>query len=144
MTTTAQLAVRKTVTVPLPPERAFELFTARMGEWWPFATHSVYGDAVETGVFEERVGGRVLERTADGREHEWARVRAYEPPSRFVLEWVVNPARPATELEVTFSAEGDATRVELEHRGWGDDDDGRRSYDEGWETVLARFAEAAA
>jgi hypothetical protein len=34
-------AVRKSVTVPATPGRAFELFTARFGEWWPLATHSV-------------------------------------------------------------------------------------------------------
>ena len=30
-----------TVTVPCEPARAFELFTERIGTWWPVAGHSV-------------------------------------------------------------------------------------------------------
>ena len=37
-------AVRKSVTVPATPDRAFALFTAGFGDWWPLATHSVGTD----------------------------------------------------------------------------------------------------
>ena len=142
MTTTAEeLTVRKTVTVPLQPDRAFELFTARIGEWWPLSTHSLNGEEVETAVLEPRPGGRLYERTRAGAEHEWARVVVFEPPSRFVLEWRVNPSRPATELDVRFTAEDGGTRVDLEHRGL--EEDRKRSYDTGWDDVLARYLEAA-
>ena len=40
-----------------------------------------------------------------------------------------------------FAADGDATRVELEHRGWEKPED-RTSYDEGWEVVLGKLVEA--
>jgi hypothetical protein len=33
--------VRKSVTVPAAPQRAFDLFTMHMHEWRPLATHSV-------------------------------------------------------------------------------------------------------
>jgi hypothetical protein len=29
-----------TVTVPVTPQRAFELFTADIGEWWPLTQNS--------------------------------------------------------------------------------------------------------
>ena len=142
MTTTAQdLTVRKEVTVPLDPARAFDLFTARIGEWWPLGTHSLHGGEAETAVFEPRAGGRLYERTRAGDECEWARVVAFEPPHRFVLEWRVNRAVPATELEVRFTAAAEGTRVELEHRGL--EGDRRRKYDTGWDEVLAQFVGAA-
>lgn len=40
---------------------------------------------------------------------DWASILVFEPPSRIVLEWKVNPARPPTELEVTFEPDRDGT-----------------------------------
>lgn len=52
---------------------------------------------------------------------------------------------PETELEVRFAADGEATRVELEHRGFETyGPDGRASYDEGWDAVLGELVEATA
>lgn len=45
------MPIRKTVTVPVTPQCAFELFTARIGEWWPLATHSVGEDQAMGVVF---------------------------------------------------------------------------------------------
>ena len=36
-------SIVKEVVVPCAPERAFDLFTARIHSWWPMATHSVGG-----------------------------------------------------------------------------------------------------
>lgn len=136
-------AIRKTVNVALPVEKAFRLFTDGIGTWWPFATHSIGGEAVEAAVFDVEAK-RLYERAADGTEHDWADILAWEPPNRFLLGWRVNPARPGTEVEVRFEPEGTGTRVELEHRGWEKCGPGERSsYDGGWEHVLGKFAEAA-
>ena len=148
MTTVEETAVRKSVTVAVPPELAFDLFTDGIGDWWPFGSHSINGEAVETAVFEPRAGGRVYERATDGREAHWATVLAFEPPHRFVLEWKVNPnAVAATEVEVRFRPEGGGTRVDLEHRGWerlgGTADASRASYDTGWEFVLGEYLAGA-
>ena len=142
----APLAVRKSIVVAAPLERAFELFTDGVATWWPQATHSIHEDEVETVVLEPREGGRMYERTRSGEEAHWAFVRAWEPPHRLVLEWAVNPKNPPTEVEVRFSAAEDGTRVELTHTGWeayGERAaDGRAGYDTGWDRVLGRFAEA--
>ena len=136
-------AIRKTVVVPLPVEKAFRLFTDGIGTWWPFASHSIGGDAVEEAVFDLE-SRRLYERAADGTEHDWGDIVAWEPPDRFLLNWRVNPARPGTEVEVRFAAEGEGTRVELEHRGWEKAGPAERpSYDGGWEYVLAEFVGAA-
>ena len=36
-------------------------------------------------MFDPRVGGRVYDRGIDGSECQWARVLAYEPPNRVVI-----------------------------------------------------------
>lgn len=140
MTTTEALAdITKSVTVDASIETAFETFTTRITSWWPTGSHRVFDES--TVVFEERAGGRVYERAADGEEADWADVLVWEPPHRFVLRWRVNPNRGPTELEVRFSPEGDRSRVDLEHRGW-DDAEGRANYHTGWDPVLDLFVEA--
>ena len=140
---TETVPIRKSVTVPLPVEKAFRLFTEGITGWWPFATHSIGGEGVEA-VWEEREGGRLYERHADGSEHDWGAIVAWQPPTRLALEWRVDPQSPGTEVEVRFRPEGDGTRVDLEHRGWEKCGPGERaSYDGGWDHVLGRYVAAA-
>lgn len=144
----ALAAVVKTRTVPLDPDAAFALFTDRMGDWWPTASHSVAGDGVTEIRFQGRLGGRVVEVTDDGDEHSWADVTAWDPPHRFVLSWHPSPAPvAASDLEVTFTAADDATVVRLVHTGWerfGDRaEDLRENYRDGWDHVLAPYVATA-
>jgi uncharacterized protein YndB with AHSA1/START domain len=144
---TALEPVRKQISVGCDVETAFKTFTEDIATWWPVESHSITGEGT-TAVFEPGVGGRMYERAPDGQEHDWGAILVYEPPHRVVFEWKVNPAAPPTEVEVRFSADGDGTRVELEHRGWeqypSGGGDERGSYDSGWDTVLGRFREATA
>jgi uncharacterized protein YndB with AHSA1/START domain len=149
MSTQATEVVRRSVTVSRTTEDAFRLFTEGIATWWPLESHSIGKDGVdpETVVLEGRTGGRMYERMADGDEAHWGTILAWEPPHRVVISWELRPERPATEVEVRFSPEGDGTRVELEHRGWerlGEQaDEARSSYVTGWEYVLGRYAERA-
>ena len=136
---TADAAVRKSVLVDATPEEAFRVFTEDAAGWWPIASHSLLDGQATSLVFEANAGGRVYERAPDGREADWGRMLVWEPPARFVMRWEIS--EPATEVEVRFLSEPPGTRVELEHRGWGDDDDRRGSYDGGWDFVLGRFVE---
>jgi len=138
MSVIAREAVRKTVLVDFAPAEAFELFTAGIASWWPVVTHSYGGEDVRDVVFEQRAGGRVYEVT-DAGEQDWARVLEWEPPSHFLLEWLIGDAS-GTEVQVRFSPEGPGARVELEHRGW-EAAAPRGNYDAGWDTVLAPFVE---
>jgi uncharacterized protein YndB with AHSA1/START domain len=141
----AGLAVRKSVVVGAPIERAWEVFTERIAAWWPLDTHSIGKERIETVVVEGRDGGRIYERRNGGDEESWATVLAWEPPRRLVFTWQIT--EPATEVEVRFTPEGDGTRVDLEHRGWerlGAGAERRRgSYNKGWEHVLGRYQQAA-
>jgi uncharacterized protein YndB with AHSA1/START domain len=148
-------AIRKTVTIECTVEHAFRTFTEGIGTWWPLHTHSISvmedgSEPSEIAVMEPRVGGRLYERTRDGRECDWGSVLAWEPPDRVVLEWRVNPDRPPTEVEVRFTPDGAATQVDLEHRGWEryPPDVGpqaRASYagPDGWEIVFGAYAAKA-
>lgn len=144
--TTSVAPITKSVVVPRPREEAFRLFTEGIASWWPLGgRHSIYGEHAKSVALEGRVGGRLYEVSTDGEEGLWGTVMAWEPPNRFVCTW--HPGRgeeTAQELEIRFLPDDDGTRVELEHRGWESSPEKRSSYDEGWDFVLGRFAEAAA
>ena len=154
-TQAADTAVRTSIVVEAPVERAFDIFTQQMPSWWHPDHHILEGELAEM-VFEARVGGHIYDRGVDGSECRWARVLAYEPPSRVVfswdidLEWKIETDPDKTsEVEVRFTPDGpDRTRVELEHRnldrhgdGWEHMRDAVGSPD-GWGAGLQRFAAA--
>lgn len=135
--------VRKSIFVACDIDRAFTVFTSELGSWWPLDTHARNPGAVREVVWEQREGGEVYEISTEGTRAHWATVLAWEPPRRTVIAWQIDPAAAATEIEVRFSAEGEGTRVDLEHRGWerlGEAGAARRTaYDGGWDSVLAGF-----
>ena len=141
--------VRKSVTVPAALQRAFELFTAHIQEWWPLRTHSVgIEDAVGI-AFGEGVGAAIVETLADGTTSVWGTITHWEPPHRVAFTW--HPGTPeaeATRVEVTFTQDGPtSTAVRLVHSGWELRPDGasaREGYNSGWEPVIGSFVDTAA
>jgi uncharacterized protein YndB with AHSA1/START domain len=146
-------AVRTSIVVEAAPERAFTVFTAEMGTWWPPEHHLLEAELSET-VFEPRVAGRIYDKGVDGSECTWARVLAYEPPDRVVfswdigLDWKIETEHARTsEVELRFVPDGpERTRVELEHRhlerhgeGWEAMRDAVGS-PQGWGVGMRRFA----
>lgn len=146
-------AVRQSVVVEAPIERAFKVFTEEFGSFKP-PEHNLLRVPIAETVFERRVGGHIYDRGTDGSECRWARVLAYEPPDRLLLSWDISPrwqieTDPArtSEWEVRFTAEtSNRTRVEIEHRhldrhglGWESERDGVAG-DQGWPLYLRRFA----
>jgi uncharacterized protein YndB with AHSA1/START domain len=112
--------IRKTVTVAKPPQRVFDLFTSRMGDWWPKGMTIGAAPAVVV-VIEPHAGGRWFERSADGVETNWGRVLEWDSPRRVLLAWQLDASFTydpnfETELEMVFEPEGAGTRVRLEHR----------------------------
>ncbi len=149
MSTTAADAVRKSIEVAVPPERAWKVFTEQRGSWWPLATHSIGvqdGVAPDGLVVEGRVGGTIYETLGDERR-TWGTILEWVPPTRLSVEWTVN-ASATTRWTATFSRTVSGTRLELVHVGFeahGEQADAvRGSYgsDDGWTSVLARFAAA--
>jgi DNA-binding transcriptional ArsR family regulator/uncharacterized protein YndB with AHSA1/START domain len=118
-----ELKVTKSIIVEVPPTRAFDFFL-QQERWWPIATHHMAEPPGEAVILEPFAGGRWYERARDGRETDWGRVLAFEPPRRILLTWQMSadwtyeadPDR-ASEIEVTFLPEGRSrTRVIYEHR----------------------------
>jgi uncharacterized protein YndB with AHSA1/START domain len=146
-------AVRTSIVVAAPIDRAFAVFTTDIGSWWPTEHHILQAELAEM-IFEPRVGGHIYDRGTDGSESHWARVLAYEPPRRVVFSWDVSlqwqletdPDR-TSEVEVRFSEESPGrTLVELEHRNidrHGDGWEGMRdtvASEGGWGKGLTAFA----
>ena len=148
--------VRRAVTVPVPADRAFAVFTEEMSSWWP-REYTWSEEDLDAVVVEPRQGGRWFERDRDGREWEdWGRVLTWHPPRRVVLTWQISPERTAetdparaSELEVRFEPEGESTRVELEHRAFDRHGRGAEAYrdgmdsPEGWTKIVERYVAAA-
>jgi uncharacterized protein YndB with AHSA1/START domain len=115
--------VRRTIVVNADVERAFQVFTQNMGQWWP-KEHHIGGTTPVAVVVEPRAGGRWYEKGEDGSECDWGTVVHWEPPTRVVLTWHLNgdwefvaDIARASEIEVRFIPETESrTRVELEHR----------------------------
>lgn len=135
--------IRREVLVATGPQQAFEVFTARIGDWWPLGTYSVHGEG--GGVAFEN--GEIVERSAAGEVSVWGRVTRWEPPSAVAFTWHPGrPEGPPTRVTVSFAAAGEQTLVTLEHVGWEVLDDpaaARGEYAGGWPAVLGRYRDAA-
>jgi hypothetical protein len=104
------------VHVRRPADVAFQVFTDRIGDWWPLPTHGCFGEkAADLRIAD----GQLVERSVDGDVEVWGDVLAWDPPRRFAVTW--HPGRsgdPHSVVEVEFRPDQDGTRVELTHSGW--------------------------
>ena len=148
--------VRKILRVEVPVEKAFQVFTERMGSWWP-PSHHVGGTPFRDILIDKKKGGRWYEINAEGSECIWGTVLEYEPPRKVVLSWHLQPdwrfdadLTKASEVALEFVAEGtESTRVEFEHRhldrhglGW---EKMRQEVgaEGGWPMILKLYVQAA-
>jgi uncharacterized protein YciI/uncharacterized protein YndB with AHSA1/START domain len=129
------------ILVPTEAPVAFDVFTSRIGSWWPLGDFSVHGDG--TVAFRD---GAIVETAADGRTAVWGTVTEWTPPHRLAFTWHPGTdASRASQVTVTFAGAGAQTLVALQHDGWDVFDDpagAREEYDHGWPTVLDRFRTA--
>ena len=134
-TETTTTEVSTAVEVGAPIARAFDVFTAQIGSWWDKDHHILQAPLAEM-VFETFVGGNIIDRGTDGSECRWARVLAYEAPTRVCFSWDINlqwqlEADPAktSEVEIVLTELSDTrTHVQLTHRHLD-------RHGEGWEAM---------
>ena len=141
--------IRQSTLVRSNVAHTFTTFVRTISLWWPVQLLSAGHQMVRAVTVEERRGGRVYETWADGTVVVWGEVRAWEPPTRFVMTWLRTPV--PTEVEFTFRALGPAlTRVTVEHRNWEALSDEQMQnacplpggYSSGWQHILACFTAA--
>ncbi|HYE48360.1 MAG TPA: SRPBCC family protein [Azospirillaceae bacterium] len=140
----------RAVEVKAGPARAFDLFTANMGLWWP-RSFSIAPAPQASVHLEPREGGRWFERDEAGGETDWGRVLVWDPPSRLVLAWQITARWSfdpdlVTEVELAFEPAGEGrTRVTLEHRNlerFGADAEAVAGHlGGGWQKPLDLFAQ---
>jgi uncharacterized protein YndB with AHSA1/START domain len=114
--------VRKSVTVNIPLELAWSIFTERPIEWWP-SSHVLVKSPRESITFEPQVGGRYFERAVDGTECQWGAILEWSPPKRLAMTWridghwqMLDNDEKASEIEVSFAEIApDVTEIELAH-----------------------------
>jgi uncharacterized protein YndB with AHSA1/START domain len=148
--------VRREITVAASPERAFDLFTNHMAEWWP-SEHHVASSPVIAMTVEPRVGGRVYDSCEDGSDSVWGQVTEWDPPTRFGFAWMITntwqletDVEKASRVSVSFIPDGDRTRVVLVHNDFWRLSDGGAGMAEavgapdGWGAGLRCFVEFVA
>ena len=135
------MTIRKLIKVERSPATAFKVFCEEIGQWWPKGPSFGGKDLADMRI-EGRVGGRFYERYIDGTEYDIGQVTAYQPPSLVAFTWRAPSWDGTTQVEVRFLADGNGTRVELEHSGWEHDAkmrDSRKGYDGGWDVMLGHY-----
>jgi uncharacterized protein YndB with AHSA1/START domain len=143
-----------TITIGVPIEQAYRVFTGSINTWWPHEYHIGQADVAEV-ILEPGAGGRWYERGVDGTECDWGRVLAWEPPDRVIISWQINgewqfdpDPEHASEIEVRFTADGpEQTTVEVEQRLFERLVGGQAIHDAirgggSWPVLLQSFVEA--
>lgn len=146
--------VVRTVTVPLPVDDAFRMFTEQFDRIKP-REHNLMPVPVARTVMEVRPGGRIMDEAEDGTQCVWGAVIEVDPPSLLRFAWLIGPdwqvqdRANASEVEVRFTADGAGTLVSLRHFRLDQHGPGWQSMpealggDNGWPLYLARFGQLA-
>jgi uncharacterized protein YndB with AHSA1/START domain len=115
---------RVSVTLAVPPQDAFRIFTEEIDQWWRRgAKYRVAGGRRGIIHLEPTLGGRLFESFEVGsgtKVFETGKVTVWEPPSRLAFEWrAVNFApSESTHVEVLFEPTVSGTLVTVTHRGF--------------------------
>ena len=148
--------IRKTPAGQGSRQKAFDIFVGGMGGWWLKTPFPARIARRRTWSIEPRAGGRWYEIGKDGTREEWGKVLDWEAPDRPCSPGSSTPNGPTIPIsrptvEVRFTADGDHTIVEFEHRDlerFGDNAEAVRGdydtgMDGGWGELLAGYQPAA-
>ncbi|MEM7446555.1 MAG: SRPBCC domain-containing protein [Pseudomonadota bacterium] len=138
--------LKKSIRVRCPVAHAFAVFTGQVDLWWPRG-HRRFDDSKLR--LDPVIGGRFIERAADGQEAQLGEVVTCDPPNAIAYTW--NPGRGAgpTLVSVSFAADSEGTLVEVLHSEgeseladlWGER---VALFTRGWDLILPAFAAFAA
>jgi uncharacterized protein YndB with AHSA1/START domain len=113
---------RVSVSVAIPPSRAFHIFTADIDRWWRRGMKFRHSASRSLLCIEPKVGGRLFESFAtEGTQQviEVGRVRIWEPPRRLAFTWRNANFAPheQTEVDIQFEPTASGTLVTVTHSG---------------------------
>jgi len=146
------LAIEKQL--PVPPDRAFEIFVDKLGSWWPREYTWAKDNLEEIGI-EPKLDGTCFERRNDGTASIWGTVLTIARPEQIVFTWQIGPDRSAIDnpaaasrVDIRFSAKEDGTSFVLVHRDFPRHGPGWQKYRaslagrSGWPFILDRYMHA--
>ena len=130
--------------LPCSPERAFDVYVARIGEWW-HQDYTANAETLQDVIIEPRVGGRVYATHSDLGEHDWGEVVVFEPGRRLVHTFTLaqDPTHP-TEVAVEFVDAGGRCTLRFAHGGWTEANAADRRKFGDWPVMLDRLSALAA
>lgn len=136
--------IKKTLHVPLRPQKAFELFTEHLDDWWPTHSHSLSagdGEKPQNVMVDRREGGYITETKHDGDTGRWGTITKWDEGRAIGISWYVGrDEAEATDLDVVFTPTDMGTRIELTHGGFHRLGEAATAmhgnYDKGWDHVL--------
>ena len=136
--------LRREVLVDAERAVAFEVFTERIGAWWPLADFSVHGGDAEVRFVEPGVGARIVESKPGEDDAVWGTVTRWVPGELVAFSWHPGMAAEAASMvSVSFEESDGKTLVTLEHTGWESFGDraaeARANYAGGWTVVLEGY-----
>ncbi|WP_439813703.1 SRPBCC domain-containing protein [Zavarzinia sp. CC-PAN008] len=113
--------VQVSIRVAATPQRAFDVFTREIGQWW--RTGGLFRFTPrEPGrlAFEGGAGGRLVEHLANGKVFEIGRVTSWHPGALLAFTWrqATFQEGQETHVRVSFEPVADGTRVTVDHQGW--------------------------
>ena len=137
------LTAHATVHVPVSPARAFELFTEDIGRWWKRGT--MYWNDRDRGLRYSFENGQLLEHYADAEPFVVGEIEAWDPGVILGFTWRQGDwaADATTSVVIRFVADGDGTRLDLEHSGWEAVNPAMaEGYTRGWKEILGWYLAA--
>ena len=138
-------SIVNTIEVRCSVRHAFDVFTSKVDLWWPVG-HRAFDESVL--LFEAEVGGRFLERSANGEEVERGKVLSWEPPHRIAYSWHPGAIDQPTEVEVIFEGADDRTVVTVTHAEAQSDMGDRwavraKKFQSAWDHLLVEYIKLA-
>jgi len=116
--------VRVMVSVAVPPDEAFRVFTDELDAWWQRGPRFRIAGADRGFIrLEPGVGGRLFEsfeRRGTTTVIDTGRVVEWTPPARLVFTWRASNFGPdeVTTVEVDFAPTASGTQVTVTHHGF--------------------------
>jgi hypothetical protein len=140
--------IKKTIVVNGSPAEAFRIFVHEIHHWWPHA-YTWSQDALVEMRIEAQPGGLCTEIGPHGFRCDWGRVIQWVENEKIGFLWQISPRREpvpqpekASEVQLSFDAQGDHSHVERMHDHFERHGEGSKQYKEmmgsayGWPYIL--------